>query len=79
MVPVSPVFSLPGLSPTSSASAAIGSILGFIAFSWAVGGAVGPFVAAYIFDISRSYTISFMSAGLLLIVAIAAISQLKER
>jgi MFS family permease len=57
---------------------AIGSILGFIAFSWAVGGAVGPFVAAYIFDISRSYTISFMSAGLLLIVAIAAISQLKD-
>jgi MFS family permease len=57
---------------------AIGSILGFIAFSWAVGGAAGPFVAAYIFDISRSYTIPFMSAGLLLLVAMAAISQLKE-
>jgi MFS family permease len=57
---------------------AIGSILGFIAFSWAIGGAVGPFAAAYIFDVSQSYTISFMSAGLLLLVAIAAISQLKE-
>jgi MFS family permease len=58
---------------------AIGAILGFIAFSWAVGGAIGPFVAAYIFDISKSYNIAFMSAGLLLIVAIAAISQLKDQ
>jgi MFS family permease len=58
---------------------AIGAILGFIAFSWAVGGAIGPFVAAYIFDISQSYNIAFMSAGLLLLVAIAAISQLKDQ
>jgi MFS family permease len=58
---------------------AVGTILGFIAFSWALGGVIGPFVAAYIYDISQSYDIAFLSAGLLTIVAIAAIYNLGGR
>ncbi len=36
-----------------------GTILGFVFFADTVGGAVGPFLAGYIFDITGSYSIDF--------------------
>lgn len=57
---------------------AVGSILGLVAFSWALGGAIGPFLAALIYDVSRSYDIAFLSAGLLVIIAMAAIYNLES-
>lgn len=57
----------------------VGTILGFIAFSWSLGGVIGPFAAAYIYDFSRSYDIAFLSAGLLTIIAIVAIYNLGGR
>jgi MFS family permease len=57
---------------------AVGSILGFVAFSWAIGGAIGPFLAAYVYDLSQSYDIAFLSAALLILVAMAAIFNLEK-
>jgi OFA family oxalate/formate antiporter-like MFS transporter len=57
----------------------VGAIMGLIAFSWALGGAIGPFLAAYIYDISQSYDIAFLSAALLVLVAMAAIYNLESR
>jgi MFS family permease len=56
----------------------VGSILGLVAFSWALGGAIGPFFAAYIYDISQSYDIAFLSAALLVFIAMAAIYNLES-
>ena len=49
-----------------------GEILGLISMAWAVGGVVGPILAGYIFDLSQSYSMAFLTAGLLL--AIGAVS-----
>ncbi len=52
---------------------AVGTILGLIGFSWAIGGVIGPYLSAYIFDVSQSYNIAFLFAGFLNIIAIAAV------
>ena len=44
---------------------ALGVILGFLAFGFTVGGAIGPLVTGYIFDIGRSYALAFcLCAGI---------------
>ena len=43
-----------------------GAILGLISIAWSVGGIIGPILAGYIFDLSQSYDIAFLSGGLLL-------------
>lgn len=46
----------------------MGAILGAEVFFWGVGGAIGPYVAGYIFDVTGSYVIALTlsSAGMLL-------------
>lgn len=50
----------------------LGLILGLISFSFTIGGAIGPFVAGYIFDATGGYQLAFLvcaalsSAGLIL-------------
>lgn len=50
----------------------LGIIVGLVTTSWAVGGIVGPILAGYIFDISRSYYIAFLIGGSLLTVGVFA-------
>jgi predicted MFS family arabinose efflux permease len=57
----------------------IGMIMGFATFAWSLGGIVGPVLAGYIFDISGSYSIAFLSGGLLLIIGVFAVQLLKFR
>lgn len=45
-------------------------VLGFLAASNMIGGAIGAYVAGYIFDSTHSYQLAFMMAGLALMVAI---------
>jgi MFS family permease len=51
----------------------IGAILGLATFAWSVGGIAGPFLAGYIFDLSRSYDAAFISCGILLIAGVLTV------
>ena len=51
----------------------IGTILGIATFAWSVGGIAGPFLAGYIFDLSRSYDVAFVSCGMLLIAGVLTV------
>ena len=44
-----------------------GVILGFSSLVSAVGGAIGPFIAGYIFDISSGYQWAFILCGALIV------------
>ena len=44
----------------------IGSILGSISTSYTIGGAIGPFLAGYVFDATHSYYAAFSSAAVVL-------------
>ena len=57
----------------------VGTIIGLAAFAWAMGGIIGPVLAAYIFDLSRSYDIAFLAGGLLLIIGMWAAYYLDGR
>lgn len=46
------------------------AVLGFHSASNMIGGAIGAYVAGYIFDITNSYQWAFIMAGLLLVIAI---------
>jgi MFS family permease len=53
----------------------VGIILGFTSFSFAVGGAIGPFLGGWLFDVTGEYTVSFLvTAGVAIIGLILAIS-----
>ncbi|OGP62934.1 MAG: hypothetical protein A2169_14045 [Deltaproteobacteria bacterium RBG_13_47_9] len=73
-------FSLGAASPVRMAMVpplfglkSIGTILGIATFAWSVGGIAGPFLAGYIFDVSQSYDIAFVSGGMLLIIGVLAV------
>lgn len=51
----------------------IGIILGLATFTWSVGGITGPFLSGYIFDLSQSYDIAFVSGGMLLIIGVLTV------
>ena len=42
-------------------------------FAWSVGGIAGPFLAGYIFDASKSYSLAFLVAGLLLVIGVLVV------
>jgi MFS family permease len=44
---------------------ALGIIVGMISFSYAVGGAIGPIIAGYIFDITGNYQAAFIICAIL--------------
>jgi MFS family permease len=51
----------------------VGTMLGILSFGFAVGGIIGPVLAGYIFDVSRSYDIAFLAGGLLIIIGTLAV------
>jgi MFS family permease len=57
--------------------AAHGTIFGIILFFGATGGAIGPFFAGQLFDITGSYTIIFRSITILSIIGLLLLSLLK--
>jgi sugar phosphate permease len=54
-----------------------GTILGLVFFCDTIGGATGPFLAGYIYDVSRSYSFAFLLRAILDIVNLAAILLLR--
>ena len=54
-----------------------GLLYGIIIFSSTIGGAIGPFMAGYIFDLTRSYGTVFLILIVLCIIAIALTASLK--
>jgi MFS family permease len=72
-------FGFSGCSPLTTSMvgelfglSSVGTIIGFASASFGLGGGIGPFFAGYIFDASSSYTLAFVAAGVILIVAIGA-------
>ena len=47
----------------------MGAIFGAISFVGLLGGGLGPFMAGYIYDVTKRYNIAFLTVGLLAIVA----------
>lgn len=54
-----------------------GAILGVVVFSGTIGGAIGPFLAGYIFDTMSSYQLAFWSAAAMSIVGLMLMLVLK--
>lgn len=54
-----------------------GIILGMVSFSLTTGGAVGPVLASYIFDVTASYQLAFLICLLVSIISIVALIFLK--
>jgi len=54
-----------------------GLLFGIVIFSSTLGGAIGPFMAGYIFDITQSYKISFLILAVLCIIALILTAFLK--
>ncbi len=53
-----------------------GAIIGVVAFSGTIGGAIGPVLAGRIFDITGSYQMAFLiSAAIALLGAVLAVLQ----
>jgi len=47
----------------------LGAIFGAISFVGVLGGALGPFMAGYIYDVTARYSIAFLTVGILSIIA----------
>ena len=65
-------FSYGGFAPPLSAlmgdsfgTRHIGLIMGVVEIGWAVGGAVGPALAGYLFDITGNYILAFLLVGVI--------------
>ena len=54
-----------------------GLLFGIVIFSSTIGGAIGPFMAGYIFDVTTSYKIVFLILAVLCAVAMALTASLK--
>jgi len=54
-----------------------GVILGLVFFCDTVGGATGPFLAGYAFDVSHNYDLSFLLCAILSVISLVAILFLK--
>jgi len=51
----------------------VGTILGYLSLFWAIGGVSGPILAGYVFDITKSHNIAFLSGGFLVAIGIASL------
>ena len=54
-----------------------GTILGLVFFCDTIGGATGPFLAGYLFDVTRNYNPAFLFCGLEGVVTLIAILLLR--
>ena len=68
---------LPVLTAQFFGLSSLGSILGALIFSGAVGGAIGPLLGGKIFDLSQSYLGSFSLAGVVVMVSLGLIFLLR--
>ena len=68
---------LPVLTAQFFGLSSLGSILGALIFSGAVGGAIGPLLGGKIFDLSQSYLWSFSLAGVVVMVSLGLIFLLR--
>ena len=55
-----------------------GVIYGMTGLSFTIGGAIGPFVAGYIFDVSNSYQLAFTTSAAIVILSIILTAFLKQ-
>jgi MFS family permease len=51
----------------------IGAVLGFAYLAWSMGAVAGPFLAGLIYDLTRSYDLAFVLAGVLLVIGAASV------
>lgn len=51
-----------------------GTIIGMSSASWALGGAIGPFLAGWIFDLCNSYRVAFLLGGILFLLGVLSIA-----
>jgi MFS family permease len=56
-----------------------GFILGAVSLSFTIGGAIGPCVTGYIFDLTHSYRLAFLICALLAVTAIVLVVLLRPR
>ena len=61
---------IPALAGEYFGTRQIGSIFGVLTIAYTSGAAIGPLVAGYIFDITGSYYIAFLYAGVVMVVAL---------
>jgi MFS family permease len=68
---------VPALTVQCFGVASIGVIYAFVAALVHITGSLGPLAAGYIFDLTHSYTITFLGAGVLLFLGVFSVSRLK--
>mgnify|MGYP001574225643 FL=1 len=56
---------------------ALGAIYGVVASSISLGGALGPFIAGYIFDVTKSYNYAFITAVVLLTIGVGILFMIR--
>lgn len=60
---------IPAMTASYFGLGSMGAIFGTISFAGVLGGALGPFMAGYIYDVTKKYTIAFLTVGILASVA----------
>jgi len=60
---------IPAITASYFGLGSMGSIFGAISFAGILGGAFGPFMAGYMYDATRKYSIAFLTVGILAAVA----------
>ncbi len=60
---------IPALAGEYFGTRQIGSIFGILAIAYTSGAAIGPLLAGYVFDVTGSYDIAFLYAGVVMVVA----------
>jgi MFS transporter, OFA family, oxalate/formate antiporter len=68
---------VPALTVECFGVASLGVIYAFVAGLVHITGSLGPLAAGYIFDMTHSYTLTFLGAGVLLFLGVFSISRLK--
>ncbi len=68
---------IPAITAQCFGLTSLGIIYGLVQTVAALGGAFGPIVAGYIFDVTGSYTIVFLGAAIGLLVGVFCIQKLK--
>jgi predicted MFS family arabinose efflux permease len=66
------------LIPELFGLSSVATLIGVVNVAWALGGTAGPFMAGYIFDVTRSYEVAFTVGGVLLAIGLAAAFFVKE-
>ncbi len=65
---------LSALQPLTAAElfglSSLGVIVGNISFMFSAGGAVGPVLSGYIFDITSSYSLAFLTSSILTVIGL---------